>query len=85
MIYFIKNSSKMKLSKELKNGTEIFSRLSRFLSWIKNSENIVLPNNYFVYLNFNVNFEFLGQFIIKTHKSFFNKGVNNYIIEHKTY
>ena len=45
----------------------------------QNSQNIVLINNRLAYLNFNVIFEFLGQFNI-----IFQEGFDNFETEHKT-
>ena len=78
-------ASYSKLSKELKNGTEILVGQVVFKLWIKTVKIIFwsILKNPLPYLNFSVIFEFLGQFTIRC-IYFVQKGVDNFEIEYKT-
>ena len=82
---FVKNNTCIlkKFSKELKNDIEILVDQVVFKLWIKIVKILFLIKKYLAYLNFNIIFEFLGQFTIRCIYHF-SKGVDNFEIEHKT-
>ena len=76
---------KAKLSKELKNGIEIFVDQAVFKLWIKTVKILFwsISQEPLGLLKFYCYFKFLGQFTIYNAYITFQKGVDNFEIEHK--
>ena len=76
-------SYKKNKSKELKYGIEILVGQAVFQLWIKAVKMLLGSITQKRFLNFDDIFEFLGQFTVRC-TYFFQKGVDNFEIEHKT-